>query len=146
MWTYSQKEFCVPVLSLGGWGTIRAPVSLIHGRVKQEGGLGSFAGPEYLLMALWVWTHIQKIHCVCLGEAERCNGARSGCGWQTDWQAGRHDDLLSLGESAHLRHALHRPHLSVCPSPCLFPLSHRFFLPSLTFTLALYFFPLHHLL
>lgn len=25
-------------------------------------------------------TDIQKSHCACRGEAERCNGAKSGCG------------------------------------------------------------------
>lgn len=80
--------------------------------------------------------HTQKIYCVCPGEVESCNAARSGCGWQTDWQAGRHDDPLSWNESVHRRHSLHRPRLSVCPSPCLFPLSHQLFLPSLTLWLA----------
>lgn len=80
--------------------------------------------------------HTQKIYCVCPGEVESCNVARSGCGWQTDWQAGRHDDPLSWNESVHRRHSLHRPRLSVCPSPCLFPLSHQLFLPSLTLWLA----------
>ncbi len=80
--------------------------------------------------------HIQKSHCVSWGEAERCNRARSGCGWQTDWQAGRHDDPLSWRESVNVRHGLHHPRLSVCSSPCLFPLSHRLFLPSLALRLA----------
>lgn len=48
---------CVAGLSLGGWGAIRAPVSLIHEGMEGGGGAGGVllsSRSEYLLMALWV--------------------------------------------------------------------------------------------
>lgn len=75
------------------------------------------------------YTQTYRRAIVCLGEAERCNAARSGCGWQTDWQVGLQDDLLSWRDSAHHSHALDHPRLSLCSSPIVFPLSHRVFLP-----------------
>lgn len=129
-----QKESCVAVLCLGG-GLGSHPGSSVTHIWKHSGGgwlLSWSRVPANCLVGIGhTHTHTQKIYCVCPGEAEHCNGATSGCGWQTDWQAGRHGDPLSWKESVHLCHALHPPHLSVCPSPCLFPFCHRLFLPFL---------------
>lgn len=140
-WTvlHVQKESCVAVLVEGGH-----PGSSVTHIWKHSGGgwlLSWSRVPANCPVGIGhTHMHTQKIYCVCPGEAESCNAARSGCGWQTDWQAGRHDDPLSWNESVHRRHSLHRPRLSVCPSPCLFPLSHQLFLPSLTLWLAPSFF------
>lgn len=138
-WTvlHVQKESCVAVLVEGRGGHPGSSVTHIW---KHSGGgwlLSWSRVPANCPVGIGhTHMHTQKIYCVCPGEVESCNAARSGCGWQTDWQAGRHDDPLSWNESVHRRHSLHRPRLSVCPSPCLFPLSHQLFLPSLTLWLA----------
>lgn len=121
---------CHHEVPLGGNEPLGLQCHLYMGRRRRRWGVCSLS-PEYGHTHVWT----QRIHCVCPGWGR----AESGCGWQTDWQIGRHGDLLSWKESVHLCHSLHHPRLSVCPSACLFPLSHRFFLSSFTPRSALFF-------